>query len=352
MNSNLEKVGVVYHRDYLIHTHSQHPERKERLEAIWKVLEQESFKDLVELIEPESAGVEDITLVHHENHVEAVKEACREDRGFLDMDTYIVPESYQVALLSAGGALKGLQQIMKGNIKKVFSLGRPPGHHAEKSRSMGFCLFNNIAIAAETARKKYGLNRIAIVDWDVHHGNGTQNSLYEEDEILFISIHQNPAYPGTGHLDEIGSSRGKGYNINIPLSPGTGNGDFVKVFSEVVLPVLEEYRPQLVMISAGQDSHARDPLAGMNLTDGGYYYMASSLKEVADKYADGRMLLTLEGGYHLEAQASAVGQVIKALSQKDSVAEGMDYSISGNMTLNNLEILKNYLGDYWKALQQ
>jgi len=351
MTRDMEKIGYVYHPDYLIHTHSNHPERKERLEAIKRKLDQEEFQEITRHLEPDYARLEDITLVHDSSYVETVEKSCREDRGFLDMDTYIVPQSYEVALLSAGGALKGLEEIMEGDLNKVFCFIRPPGHHAERNKAMGFCLFNNIAIAAEKARKKYGVNRIAIVDWDVHHGNSTQNTFYQENEVLFISTHQSPAFPGTGYLDEIGRGKGEGYTINIPMTTGSGNGDYVKVFSEVIIPVLEEYRPQLLMVSAGHDAHGRDPLANMNLTEDGYFYMAGELARIADKHCQGRMLLTLEGGYNLEAQANSVGNVIKALSQKNGEQETPDTNISGNMTVNNIEKVRGYLGKYWDALK-
>jgi acetoin utilization deacetylase AcuC-like enzyme len=317
MNNKKETIGIVYHPDYLIHTQGQHPERKERLEHIVSLIRKSSPPGLTEMAEPESAAFEDIALVHDPAYIRSIDEACRSGKQFLDADTYIVPESYRVALLSAGGALKGLKKVMSGSRRKTFVLNRPPGHHAEKNQAMGFCLFNNVAVAAAAARRDYGLKRIAIVDWDVHHGNGTQHMFEDDSEVLFISIHQSPAYPGTGRVEERGRGEGEGYTINIPLPPGCGDVEYALFFDRVIVPVLEQFKPELILISAGQDAYKMDPLAGMSLTHRGYYYMAMVLTELAEKLCEGRVLLCLEGGYHLEGQAGAVLQVLNALGSWD-----------------------------------
>lgn len=318
MTSKIEPVGLVYHPDYLIHSQDRHPERRERLEHIMAALEEKSLPGRIVRIEPEPAEVEDIALIHDRDYIGSIEEACRMGRRFLDMDTYIVPESYRVALLSAGGALTGLRAVMEqsGNEPdKVFALIRPPGHHAEKNRAMGFCLFNNVAIAAAAARRDYGLKRVAIVDWDVHHGNGTQHSFEEDPDVLFISTHQSPAYPGTGRLEETGRGRGEGFNVNIPLPAGTGNREYRAAFESIIIPILDQYHPELLLVSAGQDAYHRDPLAGMALDEEGYSYMAEQLAGAASRWSKGRMLLCLEGGYHLQGQASIITQVFNALGQ-------------------------------------
>ena len=313
MASEHEKIGVVYDPDYLIHTQRQHPERKERLEYMYSALQNDSLMDNIELAKPVPAEVEDINLVHDYSYIRSVEEACLAGKRFLDMDTYIGPESYRVALLSAGGVLTGLKNALNNNPRKTFVFNRPPGHHAERSRAMGFCLFNNIAVTAAVARQNYGVKRIAIVDWDVHHGNGTQHAFEDDPEILFISTHQSPAYPGSGGLNEVGSGKGKGFTVNIPLPPGCGDAEYGLAFEKVVVPVLDQYQPELLLISSGHDAYSHDPLAGMSLTEQGYYNMAEALKGVAESWSEGRILLCLEGGYHLEGQAGIVVQILNAL---------------------------------------
>jgi len=314
MNAKEAIVGLVYHPDYLIHTQAQHPERKERLEYLLAALSEQAVKERVSFINPAPATVDQLSRVHERSHIHFVEEACRQGRRFIDMDTYIVPQSYSVALLAAGGALAGLKTIMEdGHIKQVFAFTRPPGHHAERGRAMGFCLFNNIAVAAAAARQEYGLKRVAIVDWDVHHGNGTEQIFFEDPAVLFISVHQSPAYPGTGQISDVGRGAGAGYNINIPLPGGSGDADYLLCLEKVIVPVLDCFKPEILLISAGQDAYCQDPLAGMDLTIQGYYRMAEILSGVAERCCDGRVLLCLEGGYHLTGQAGAVRQVLNAV---------------------------------------
>lgn len=315
MVSQKETIGIVYNDDYLIHTQGQHPERKERLEHIIRALDKPAAEGLVNMVDPVPAEFEEIALIHDSEYIKSIDEACRSGKKFLDMDTYIVPDSYRVALLSAGGAITGLRKVMNQNIRKVFALNRPPGHHAERSRAQGFCLFNNIAIAAEVARREYRLSRVAIVDWDVHHGNGTQHSFESDSGVLFISIHQSPAYPGTGQLRETGFGDGEGFTVNIPLPPGCGDVEYELFYSNIIIPVLDQYKPEILLVSAGQDAYRNDPLAGMSLTYNGYYNMAEQLADAAERWAGGKILLCLEGGYHLEGQAGAVKQVLNALGR-------------------------------------
>ncbi len=315
MANGKEKIGIVYDPAYLIHTQAQHPERKERLEHIIAALDQGGLMDLIEMFKPDSAEVEDIALVHDPGYIRSIEEACLSGKRFLDMDTYIVPESYRIALLSAGGVLTGLKKVMDSVPRKTFALNRPPGHHAERSTAMGFCLFNNVAIAAAAAGRDYGLKRIAIVDWDVHHGNGTQHAFEDNREVLFISTHQSPAYPGTGRLQEVGQGDGEGFNVNMPLPAGCGDVEYSLFFDRVVIPVLDQYKPELIIISSGYDAYRQDPLAGMSLTHRGFNYMAEVVTAAAERWSDGRVLLCLEGGYHLQGQAGAVVQVLNALGR-------------------------------------
>lgn len=313
LEGSAETIALIYHPDYLLHTQGQHPERKERLEHILKAFTPEESSGRVQYIAPGPAAVETVALVHDPRYIESIAKACRSGAAYLDMDTYITPDSYRVALLAAGGAVRGLEEVMEGETRKAFALVRPPGHHAEHDRAMGFCLFNNIAIAARVAQQRYGLERVAIVDWDVHHGNGTQNTFADDPGVLFISTHQSPAYPGTGQAREVGRGKGEGFTVNVPLPAGCGDEEYALVLQKLILPVLEEYRPQLLLISAGHDAYYQDPLAGMSLTHRGYYRMAAALRAMAHKHAGGKVLLCLEGGYHLQGQAGAVYQVAAAL---------------------------------------
>ena len=307
------KLGIVYHPDFLIHNQNGHPERKERLQALLTQLHNENlFEKLVQL-EPMPAGSEEVGKVHSLDQIARIRSLCKLQKTQLDADTYLVPQSYDVALLSVGAALTAMRSVMDGKLNVCFSLGRPPGHHAEPHLSMGFCLFNNIAIAARLAQEEYGLKRILILDWDVHHGNGTQKAFYHQDNVLFISVHQSPAYPGTGHIYETGAGAGTGYNVNIPLPPGSGDAEYSRAFMEIVRPLAERYQPELVMISAGQDGYHGDPLATMALSYRGFADMARHAKEIADRSAGGKIVLTLEGGYHLRGQAEAVITVLSEL---------------------------------------
>ncbi|MBM4235566.1 MAG: histone deacetylase [Firmicutes bacterium] len=344
-----KRLVLVYHPDYLIHTQGQHPERKERLEYILSAYHDQELDKIIDLHEPDPASIADLQLIHDPAYIKSVEEACLAGRRSLDMDTYLVPESYRVALLSAGGVLAGLKMIMDGDSDRVFVLNRPPGHHAEYDQAMGFCLFNNVAIAAAKAFKDYSLQRIAIIDWDVHHGNGTQHSFEEDSRLLFISTHQSPAYPGSGNKNENGRGEGEGFTVNLPLPSGCGDAEYELCFKDIIVPILDQFKPELVIISAGQDAYHLDPLAGMGLTDSGYYMMAKSLAAVADRWAGGRMLLCLEGGYHLQGQAGAVIQVLNAIGE-------LGLPIPGNSPLTEttarfqdyLEEIKVIQKKYWK----
>jgi len=289
------------------------------LDHILAVLQASGHLAQLPLLRPQPAALDEIATVHTRDYIHSVLQACQKGTSYLDADTYLVPESYDVGLLAAGGALTGLRAILDGSLEKAFALCRPPGHHAERDAAMGFCLFNNVAIAARVAQTKYGLRRIAIIDWDAHHGNGTQNAFYGDPGVLFISLHHSPAYPGTGHLDEAGNGSGEGYNINIPLPSGCHDSDYALFFNRIIIPVLDAYQPELIIISAGQDAYYGDPIGGMRLTWQGYDYMTRALAEAAKRHAQGRMLLCLEGGYHLSGAAQAVRYILEALQDNPAM---------------------------------
>lgn len=296
-----------------------HPERPERLDAANAAIERaRSANGLVFApVEPRAATEEELGAVHDPRFVKWLH-TLRGEEGYIDADTYVGPESVSVAELAAGGTVALVDALLDGPTKRGIALARPPGHHARPAQAMGFCLYNNIAIAAARARAR-GLERVAILDWDVHHGNGTQEIFYRDPSVLYVSTHQFPFYPGTGAVLETGEGDGKGYTVNVPLTAGGGDGIYRGAFERVILPALEEYRPQLVLVSAGFDASARDPLAEMSLTADAFGWMARALRGVADRHADGRILMALEGGYDLVALEAGLHSAVRGLVEGTAV---------------------------------
>jgi acetoin utilization deacetylase AcuC-like enzyme len=307
------KVGIVYDPIYLKHDTGDHPESPRRLETIISHLEQTGLKQRLTLIKPRPATTEELALVHHESQVAQVREVAQRGGGWLDPDTVVSPASYEAALYAAGGIIEAVAAVMCGEVNNAFALVRPPGHHATARQAMGFCLFNNIAIATKYARQKFGLERICIIDFDVHHGNGTQEAFYDNPGVLYISTHQYPHYPGTGRLEETGKGEGVGTTVNIPLPAGCGDAAYGQVYSQIVIPVVRRFQPQFILVSAGYDGYREDPLAMMQITVTGFARMASIIKGLADELCQGRLVLSLEGGYHLAAQADSVKATFEVL---------------------------------------
>ena len=311
----MKRTGLVYHDDFLLHhAGSWHPESPERLQSIMNYLSETKLLSELIRVEPYPAGIEWITTIHTREYVDSIQRIC-ETNGYenLDADTAVCPDSYRIALLAVGGALAAADALMKQEIDNAFCAVRPPGHHAEMDRAMGFCLFNNIAILARYLQQKHGLERILIVDWDVHHGNGTQNAFYDDPTVFYFSIHQYPHYPGTGLQTERGIGKGEGYTLNIPLAGGHGNEDYIKIFREVLAPVAKNFQPNCILISAGFDAHWNDPLAGMQLTEAGYGQLTEIILELANAFCDGRVISLLEGGYNLEMLAKSVAAHIEVM---------------------------------------
>jgi acetoin utilization deacetylase AcuC-like enzyme len=298
--------GYVYDPIYLKHDTGQHVEVAARLEAIMAHLEKTGLKDQLTLIEPRPATVDEIALVHRREYIKEIEETAHKGGGWLDPDTVMSAGSYEAALYAAGGLIRAVDSVMGGEVASAFALVRPPGHHATSGYAKGFCLFNNIAIATKHALKKYNLERILIVDFDVHHGNGTQEAFYDSPQVMYISTHEYPFYPGTGSLEETSRGDAEGTNINIPLPAGCGDAEYLKVFEQVIVPLARRFKPALILVSAGYDGHWADPLAMMELTVGGFGQMAGIIKSLADELCLGRLVLTLEGGYNLNALAASV----------------------------------------------
>jgi acetoin utilization deacetylase AcuC-like enzyme len=309
------KTGLVYHPAYLDHDMGAgHPESPNRLHAVMQQLEQSGTMARLTRIVPREAEDEWITQIHTPSYLAMLKSHVPTNgRVSLDPDTSMSPGSLAAAYLAAGGALAGVDAIMSRQVDHVFCAVRPPGHHAEGGRAMGFCLFNNVAIAARYVQKKYGLTRVLIVDWDVHHGNGTQHSFETDPSVLFFSTHQYPHYPGTGGAAERGKGAGEGFTINVPMEAGEGDEEYRAVFQKSLVSVADAFKPEFVIVSAGFDAHKDDPLASMGLTEEGYADLTGIVAGIAKRHAGGRILSSLEGGYHLTSLAASVDRHIQAL---------------------------------------
>ena len=315
------QTGYVYHDDYLKHDTGLHPENGGRLEAIMDGLKESPYFSRLILIEPVPAKADQIHYIHTSDLIRTVRDFSS-GKMHLDPDTPTCSHSYDIALLAAGGVISAVNAVMDG-MDSVFALVRPPGHHAGPDKSMGFCLFNNIAIATRHAQKK-GLEKVLIVDWDVHHGNGTQKAFYEDSSVLYFSIHQFPHYPGTGSMDETGAGDGSGYNINVPLPSGAGDPDYLYIFNEILVPAARKFKPDIILVSAGQDGHRDDPLAGMNLTSEGFGQMTAIVRSLAKELCGGKLVLALEGGYNYDALSKSVVMIFRALMYEYDDMSGME----------------------------
>jgi acetoin utilization deacetylase AcuC-like enzyme len=315
--------ALVYSDQYLRHdTGAGHPERAERLKAVIERLDSCSAGRELMRIDPapldEQKTLSEIARVHIGEYVQRVRQACKEGWPFIDTpDSAICHASYEVALLAVQGVLAGVDAVMTGKCRNVFCAVRPPGHHAEADRSLGFCLFNNIAIAARHLLEDYEIKRVLILDWDVHHGNGTQHTFEAEDDVLYISMHEDPrrCYPGTGWEHEHGKGKGEGFTMNLVIPSGTGDEEYIRKFEERAVPVIEKYEPQFILISAGFDSHEHDPLAGLNLTQKTYDHLVQRTKELAAEFSGDRLAVLLEGGYDLKVLADGAESLVRILQE-------------------------------------
>ncbi|MFA6451617.1 MAG: histone deacetylase [bacterium] len=316
----MSKIGIIYSDRYLDHETGTHVENSSRLTAIRDALLEAPWTDSLEWIEPRAATVDEVALIHDKHYISYVKRACENTRGisFLNPDTAVSYESYNVAMLAAGGVCDGIKSAMKGDIAGFFALVRPPGHHAEADESLGFCLFNNIAIGARYAQDALDAGRVFILDWDVHHGNGTQHSFQSDPSVFFCSFHQYPHYPGTGGKNEMGVGDGLGYTINLPMRAGSGNDDYTFLMEECVCPAIQRYNPELLLISAGFDAHKGDPLGAINLTEDGYAAIFELARSACGP--DCRAGLVLEGGYELSTLASSVTKVTGVFAGEEQVS--------------------------------
>jgi acetoin utilization deacetylase AcuC-like enzyme len=320
-----------------------HPERPERLDASRAAIERARAEAGLSFsaVEPRRATDEELARVHDPRFVAWLR-GLEGEAGYIDADTYVGTESVGIAELAAGGTVALVDAILDGPVKRGLALVRPPGHHARPAHAMGFCLLNNVAIAAAHARAR-GLSRVAVVDWDVHHGNGTQEAFFRDASVLYVSTHQFPFYPGTGAVLEVGEGEGKGYTINVPLTAGGGDAVYRGAFERVILPALEEYAPEMVLVSAGFDASARDPLAEMTLSADAFGWMARALRRVADKSAQGRIAMILEGGYDLVALEQGL------LAATRGMIESAAVEIARNLDHEDVERAVSAAKESWKT---
>jgi len=291
-----------------------HVESPDRLRVIYEQLEQPPLNELFLYPGFRPAAVEDLELNHTKEHVMRVAGTAGKTFSSLDPDTQASPKSYDAACLAAGAVIDGMEMIVRGEADNGFALVRPPGHHAEADRAMGFCLFNNVAIGARYGLERLGLERVAIIDWDLHHGNGTQHSFYTSDRVLYFSTHAYPYYPGSGGISEVGAGEGEGFTLNVPLSGGQDDRAFARIFKELVVPVTREYHPDFIIISAGFDTYFGDPLGTMAVTEQGFACMTRQIVDLAAEICQGRLLIALEGGYNLRGLRDGVLAVLAELS--------------------------------------
>jgi len=313
----MAKPVVVIDQGYLKHLPGEsHPERPERIQILLDLaggLDRQNFQ----IVAPKAATHADVELVHGADHVRLVESTSTVNRYALYGDTITCRDSFGVSLLAVGGFLTLLDMLAAKESANGFALVRPPGHHALRNHAMGFCLFNAMAIGAEHLKRSYGVKKILIMDWDVHHGNGTQDTFYDDPTVLFISTHQYPYYPGSGAVNEVGAGAGEGYTINIPLPAGCADAEYLQVFEHIVVPAAERFQPEWILVSAGFDAHRRDPLGGMDVTEEGFSAMARILLSLAARFADARIAFLLEGGYDLAGLRNSVAAVLAALREEN-----------------------------------
>jgi len=315
----MNKTAVIFSPKYYQHNPGRgHPESAQRLRAIINELKRRELAEgrNWEFVEPNKACWEDVELVHAREYIKLVEAICKCGGSVLDSgDTVVSPKSFEVALCAIGGTIKAVKLVMEKRFKNAFALVRPPGHHAEKFRAYGFCIFNNVAIAAKYLLREFGLKRVLILDIDAHHGNGTQETFYETNKVLYISLHQDPrAFPGTGFIDEIGEGEGLGYNVNIPFPFRTGDQIYLKAIREIVTPIIYQYKPQFILVSAGLDGHYTDPVASLSLSALCYQEIYEIIVNLASEICEGRLVSVLEGGYSLKFVGKIAAAAIAKMS--------------------------------------
>ena len=314
--------AYLTHELFTAHDFPRHPEHAGRIEAVWRQLEAQGLMDKLLSIKPNPASDAQILAVHSREHLNRLVDIAAQDRVVrIDADTYALPVSLEVARLAAGAVIGAVDAVMDGQADNALAIVRPPGHHATAERQMGFCLLNNVAIAARHAQREHGCGRVAIFDYDVHHGNGTQDIFYSDPSVFFASVHQSPFYPGAGALNETGAGKGRGMTLNLPIRGGHGDESYKRLFDEAVAPAITRFAPDMLLISAGFDAHWVDPLAQMQLSLAGYDWLARSCIELAERVCGGRIVFVMEGGYDLDSLSHGWANVARALLGMDGISD-------------------------------
>lgn len=334
------RVGLIYDPIYLEHDTGNHVENAQRLVSTMALLEESQLQDKLVLLPPRPATVEEISIVHAKEYVSHIQSQAEKGGGWLDADTIMSPDSYKAATCAAGGVITAVEAVMNKQIDSAFALVRPPGHHATCWQAMGFCLFNNVAIAAKYALANFDIERVLIADFDVHHGNGTQDTFYADPHVLYFSTHQYPFYPGTGSVGETGTRGGEGFTLNVPLVAGCGDEEYQSVFEDILAPVVRRFQPQLILVSAGYDAHWADSLALMQVSVSGFARLVEILKTLADMFCQGRLVLTLEGGYHPQALPASVKATFDVLLENPEITDPLGKQESRVKPADFLKFLK------------
>ena len=341
----MNKTAIVFSPIYYRHNSGNgHPESAKRLLAIIHELEKSGLakNDKLQFVHPEKACIEDVELVHGVEYIRLVEAVCKSGGGLLDLqDTVVSPESFEVALYAVGGTLKAVDLVMERKCENAFALVRPPGHHAGKYRALGFCLFNNVAIAAEHLLREFKLKKVLILDTDAHHGNGTQEKFYDRSDVLYISLHEDPSsFPGTGFIDEIGEGEGLGYNVNVPLPFGTSDQIYLKAMKEIVEPIAYQYKPEFILVSAGFDGHYTDPVGELSLSAMCIQQVYEIIVDLASELCQGKLVSALEGGYNLKSVGKLATAAIAKMSAIPYTIEDRAPVANRSIESQGLKVLK------------
>jgi acetoin utilization deacetylase AcuC-like enzyme len=346
------RTGIVNDKRYAGHCMGpEQPECQQRLEVLCTIPDEPGLLGAFQEISPRKADKEALLRVHSPDYIQRLEASEGKGNTYLDPDTRTSPLSHEAALLAAGGLCRAIELVNAGQLDNAFALIRPPGHHAERAAAKGFCLYNNVAVGARYAQHTLGLDRVLIVDWDLHHGNGTQHCFEEDPTVLFFSVHRSFFYPGSGGLREVGKGRGKGFTMNIPLLPGFGDGDYVTLFERILRPVALEFKPDFILVSAGFDIHYKDPMGGMQVTPKGFAAMTRSILDMADICCGGKVVMALEGGYDLGGLRDSVREVLKEMAGLQATDKGAIMALAHReKTDYALWRVKRIHKRYWKCL--